>query len=78
MRIELTYFRPNGKYYTEMDYDCKELHTALYEYWNHILKLKLAGNLPGLIKGPHNFIILVEVPDHPHNHPHLIMTNERY
>jgi len=78
MIIELTYFKPNGKYYTEMDYECKEFHTNLFDYWNHILKLKLQGKLPGLVEGHSDFIILVEVPKHPHNHPHLIMTNEKY
>lgn len=70
MKVKLTYFKQSGKYYTDGEYDTNK--EALYEIWDEVRSKQVAGELPGLIVGCTKFTILVEVPDHPHAHPHLI------
>lgn len=70
-KVLLTYFRASGKYYTEGEYETKK--TGLYEIWDEVENLKLLGTLPGLVEGANEFHISIDVPDHPHRHPHLIL-----
>lgn len=60
MRVELTYFRLTGKYYTTAEAEVE--HKPLYDIWDEIRR-----------DYPSGMIVLVEVPEHEHNHPHLIM-----
>lgn len=71
MKASLTYFKPNGKYYSNGEL---ELTSALplWMIWEKVAQLASSKTLPGLAEGHSDFIILVEVPDHPHNHPTLI------
>jgi hypothetical protein len=71
MKVNLTYFKDTGKYYCEGLY-----HTnldPLFEIWDEVREMKKVGALPGLVKGSTEFYVLVEVPEHEHNHPRLIL-----
>jgi hypothetical protein len=68
----LTYFLPTGKYYSSSEDLTVPGTMPLYEIWSIIDGKISAESLPGLIKGHSEFIVLVEVPGHPHNHPHLM------
>ena len=69
MRVKLTYFKWSGKYYTNGQYDTKL--TSLLDIWNEVVHKQEAGHLPGLAQEAREFLILVRVPTHPHNHPHI-------
>lgn len=71
MKVELTYFKRNGKYYTHGNYETEEI--GLLEIWDEIKAMKADGKQPGLVDGATEFIVLVDVPDHPYRHPHLIL-----
>ena len=73
MIIKLTYFKQSGKYYTAEDMYILEKDTPLYEIWAKVEQLKIDKKLPGLMEGHSDFIVLVDAPEHPHNHPHLIL-----
>lgn len=74
MKVKVTYFKRTGKYYSSDTFECPLVETApLYRYWEHVNELRAAGNAPGLIGGGRDFIVAVDVPEHPHAHPHLLM-----
>ncbi len=68
MRVELTYFKSSGKYYGEGSFEIKD-DLALYEIWGAVAAMKEHPEL----SGRWNEMILVNVPGHPHEHPHIIM-----
>lgn len=79
MKVLLTYFKPNGKYYSTGEYyhqDGTEATvprlTPLYEVWERVRAMRNSQVLPGLMEGHSDFAVLVDVPDHPHNHPLLL------
>lgn len=83
MLVKLTYFKPSGKFYAEGEYetgvpdeDCgwpRDIKAPpLWRIFNEVEALKDEKRLPGLIEGHSNFSVLIDVPDHPHRHPHLI------
>lgn len=71
MVVELTYFKISGKYYSTGSYMTNKEH--LFEIWNEVEKMLSAKRLPGLMVGHSPYHILVDVPEHPHRHPHLIL-----
>ena len=81
MKVRLTYFRHSGKYYTEGEYEhvpyvdvIGPVYTPMFQIWEEVRGMLIRGVRPGLVKGnPTEFIVSVDVPDHPHNHPCLIM-----
>jgi hypothetical protein len=79
MFVKLTYFQKSGKYYTESEYttQLKNLDFApypgLWEIFAEVQQMRDSGNLPGLVKGAKEFHVLVDVPEHPHRHPALIL-----
>lgn len=80
MKVELTYFkRDTGKYYASAAYESKlDADSLLEDYWSEIAVLERHDNLPGLARGVwtedrHEFIILVNVIDHPNAHPRLLV-----
>ncbi len=75
MLIKLTYYKENGKYYSTGEYETRR--DLLFEVWSEVRDMLEDGKLPGLVDGHSPFIISVDAPDHPHNHPHLIMPNGR-
>ena len=68
----LTYFKKRGKYYADGDFQVSS-QLQLFEIWEKVAQMRKAGKLPGLVEGAgEEFSILVDVPGHPHAHPHLI------
>ena len=75
MLVKLTYFKQtSGKLYTSGEYETACVH--MFEVFQEVAGLREAGMLPGLIKGHSEFVVLVEVPDHPFNHQQLIGIGE--
>lgn len=69
-KVELTYFQASGKYYTDGEYESSCEY--LFDIWDEVAKMRDERRLPGLRLDHSPFIVLVNVPDHPHDHPHLI------
>jgi len=77
LTVYLTYFKPSGKYYGDGKFEVED--KPLYQIWEEIVLMFSTGHRPGLTPSMDNqFNVLVEVPNHEHEHPHLIMakTNE--
>jgi len=73
MQVNLTYFKRSGKYYSTGCYHDVE-NKGLSDIWQEVKNRRDAGLLPGLSSGDHSeFIVLIDVPDHPHNHPRLLV-----
>lgn len=70
-RVQLTYFKDSGKFYTEGEYMSKKLN--MFEIFEEVEHMLAAGSRPGLVSGRNEFYAVVNVPDHPHNHPFLIV-----
>lgn len=69
--VTLTYFKQSGKYYTEGKYQSDK--TDIWDFWDEIEEFQRLGTLPGLVPGcGKEFVILVNAPGHPHDHPKLI------
>lgn len=75
VNVKLTYFKEGGKYYSSGSYISKRF--ALFEIWDEVKEMLREGKLPDLAEGTKEFTVLVEAPDHPHNHPHLIHPERR-
>jgi hypothetical protein len=73
MQVKLDYFRKDrpGKWYSEGELEVDET-LPLYEIWEHIDWLREHRRLPSLIEGHSDYIVLVNVPGHRHEHPHLL------
>jgi hypothetical protein len=71
MKVKLTYFTPRGKYYTDGEYETEK--TNLWEIVEEVNVLARERKLPGLIEGHSQFIVHVDVPEHPNNHPNLVL-----
>ncbi len=69
--VKLTYFKSGGKYYSSGEYQTKK--KDLDDIWDEVRHMRSIRHLPGLAEGCSEFIVLIEVPDHPHKHPHLII-----
>ncbi len=84
-RVNLTYFKDTGKYYSTGALEVPQslAHplgglaagtvTPLFEIWAVVRHLQYVGALPGLTEGHSPFTVLVEVPEHPHSHPHMVI-----
>lgn len=70
MKVQLTYFKETGKYYSEGSYETE--HKPLFKVWQEVSLMIHNGKLPGLIKGATEYIVLAEVPEHEHAHPQLL------
>lgn len=71
MIVKLTYFKPSGKYYSEGHYMTDK--KRLFEIWDEVVDMQQTKNLPGLMHGHSEFHVSVDVPEHPHRHPHLVI-----
>lgn len=69
--VKLTYFKSSGKYYSEGCYVSRQLH--LFEIFEELDAMLACGTRPGMVDGPNDYFVVVDVPAHPHNHPHLIL-----
>ncbi len=77
LEVILTYFKDTGKYYSGGEGYVAH-HLNLEEVWETIRAWQRQGTLPGLC--PHagkDFYILVRVPNHPHDHPKLLLPSEQ-
>lgn len=73
LTVKLVYFKRSGKFYDQSEFRVYA-SWSLYEIWNLVRKLREEGRLPGLVDGAgREFMILVNVPGHRHEHPHLIV-----
>jgi hypothetical protein len=72
MDVNLTYFRQSGKVYSSGQYYSD--YFSLNDIWKEVRELRFEGRLPDLVPGNHlEFIVLVDVPEHDHNHLRLIV-----
>ena len=71
LKVNLTYFKESGKYYSGGSYQSE--HKALYEIWEDVEKMLSQGKRPGLVNGSDGFHVSIEVPEHEHDHPHLLL-----
>jgi len=78
MKVKLTYFKSDtGKYYSDGTFECSDtLH--MYEIFYLVRELATNRKLPGLVDGSYGWIILIDVPEHPHNHPQLVLPEEEH
>lgn len=65
MKVELTYFKYNGTYYSSGSYVTEE--TDWDDIYFEVRRKIKNGKLPGLTIGSNNFIILMNVPNHLNN-----------
>ena len=70
MKVNLIYFKQTGKFFSEGTYETEKEH--LFQIFTEVREKTHSGDLPGLIKGHSEFLVSIDVPDHPHRHPHLI------
>lgn len=74
MKVLLNYFRRSGKWYSEGEYETQK--TGLWEIWEEVQAFRQTGDLPGLVHsddGRLEYIVSIDVPEHPHRHPHLLV-----
>ena len=70
--VKLTYFKRTGKYYTTGEYESPD--KELFEIWDDVRVMLENGKRPGLKDGfGDDFIVHIEVPGHPSDHPKLII-----
>ena len=70
--VNLNYFKTSGKFYGKGSYEVTT-DKPLYKIWDQVVTLRDTGRLPGLGIGASNYNILIEVPEHPDNHPYFLM-----
>ena len=86
MKVVLTYFRASGKYYGDAEFESTknsivdgigendQSHPPLFHVWAEVQEMRDTGRLPGLIlNSGKDFIILISVPEHQHDHPRLVL-----
>ncbi len=66
--VNLTYFKSTGQYYAAGNYQSEK--SSLQDIWDEVRSMSKHPGLSGRWnEGP----ISVEVPEHPHAHPRLIV-----
>lgn len=71
MKVNLTYFKKSGTFYGRGNYEIES--QPLYMIWESIERLLDSGIRPGLVDGHSGFHVLIDVPEHEDNHPHLLI-----
>ena len=71
-QVKLTIFRRHGKYYTHGEYISDKEY--MHEIFSEVVDMRRRGELPGLVNGheTNEYVVLVDIPNHPNNYPHLI------
>lgn len=69
-KVNLTYFKHNGSFYSGGEYTSDK--EFLFEIFDEVREMERCYELPGL-RGNDHWLVLVDVPDHPDRHPHLIV-----
>ena len=72
LTVELDYFKPTGKWYTCGEFQVPG-HMEMFQIHNNVANMRDLGKLPGLQSGLWYGVILVNVPGHRNNFPHLLM-----
>lgn len=62
-----TFKKFSGKWYIDIDVKIPPQYKELFDIWNYLKEYK------DNIEGNQNLIWYVDVPNHPNNHPHLIL-----
>ena len=71
-KVELCYYKTSGKYYAHGEYVSDK--EAIHAIFTEAVELVRSGKGPGLVEGASKqFYAAVTVPDHPHEHPFLIV-----
>lgn len=71
-KVKLTYFKQSGKNYSSGEYHSYK--KDMFEIIEEVNRKIKRGGLPGLVEGCSEFIVLVDVSDHPHNCSRLCNT----
>lgn len=72
--VRCTYFKPDtGKYYSSGEMQMALPTGQMSDAWDAVRLSNTHGGLPGLDKLSKGWIVLVDVPTHPHDHPKLIL-----
>ena len=71
MKVKLTYFQENGKFYTEGEIDMELDY--LFIIWDKLEKMFKEGKRPGLTDGHSGLHVLVTTEFHPEDIPHLFL-----
>lgn len=75
--VRLNMFKPTGKWHSEGAYESDK--QSLWEIWREVREMRdVKKKLPGLVLGACDYNVHVEVPGHPHEHPHLIMLGQQF
>lgn len=69
VKVDLTYFKQSGKYYADGSYETEKVN--ILDIWKEVREMIANKKLPGLMEGHSEFIVSVDIPEHPVNHPHL-------
>ena len=67
--VNLTYFKQSGKVYSDGNY--KSFKVNMFEIFEEVQQFVEQGRLPGLAAKCSEFVVLIDVPEHPHSHPAL-------
>lgn len=74
-QVKITYFKESGKYYSEGEYTSTK--AEMFEIFEECIAMRFSGKpAPGLSSDGSGFYWLIEVPTHPHDHPHLIVKHD--
>jgi hypothetical protein len=72
LAVQLTYFKQTGKFRTEASFPVYATR-SLSGIWDDVQGMRDRGQLPGLCEGAgRDYIILINVPGHESEHPHLL------
>lgn len=69
--VRLNYFTPTGKWYTDAQF--LTTNKPLYEIWEEVDDKLRRRRLPGLVPNHSRYMVVIDVPEHEHNHPHLLI-----
>jgi hypothetical protein len=58
MKVQLTYFKSGGKYYSDGEYETEK--EQLWEIWDEIREMLKKGKKPGFHKHEHPRLIMCE------------------
>jgi len=70
-KVYLKYFKESGKYIGEETYNSSK--DDLFRIFDEVKERQQKKYLPGMKTGHDYFIVLIDVPSHPYNHPHIVV-----
>lgn len=73
-KVELTYFKESGKYYTSGYYTTEK--KEMFEIFEEVRALQKVQILPGLVEKHGPYYVSIDVPDHLFNYPHMCVPDE--